>query len=181
MNATIGDNSRNLTPAEQRALYMFHFNEISAQHARVKAEQAIEKTLRRQAKAKGIVLADIDFGMRCAEVDDPQIVADELERRNMIARFFALPVGTQPAFDFQRDTKMKKAAREGAAAGYRNAEAKPPYDVASKEGQEWMRNYNEARAQSANDLAAALQKVGTKPNGEAGEEPPDAEFEDGDQ
>lgn len=52
MHATFGDNSRNLSPAEAKALFFHHFSKIAAQHERLEQERSEEKRLRKLAKAE---------------------------------------------------------------------------------------------------------------------------------
>lgn len=158
MPATIGDNSR-LTPDEQRALFFHHFIPIQEQRSVVDAAKRRERELRKQAKVHGLLLADIDFGLRCINTEDQNIIADELARRHRIAgEFFRLPVGAQSTFDFGGPTSLDRAAKEGRAAGWRNADRASPHGVHTPEGQAWLKNYDEARAESLASLESALRK-----------------------
>ena len=73
MTETTGHNSQ-LTDAEKKALVFHHFGAIQAQKEAVEVEKAEYKRLRKLAKADGIALADIDFMLKCAEVDDESII-----------------------------------------------------------------------------------------------------------
>jgi hypothetical protein len=154
MPAGIGDNSK-LTPAEQRALYFHHFSKISGQRAIVKAAQAIEKTLRKQAKADGLKLAHIDYGMYVNNIDDETIIVEDLVRRNEIARWMGVPVGTQSAFNFKKDSAT---TREGYAAGLRAAERKSPYPPSSFEDNDWLSAFDEAQKEQLEAFGAAMEK-----------------------
>lgn len=159
MHATIGDNSKELTPAEQRALYMHHFNQILVQTEKCKAENAIRLKLRKEAKANGIVLADIDFGLRCAQIEDPNIIVDEQKRRAEIGRYFALPIGAQTEFDFDREPAVDRARREGERAGYEAADFDTnPYDEDSAQGRAWADAWKDAQAEMAAALQSAMEK-----------------------
>ncbi|MDX0262931.1 hypothetical protein GOC60_17265 [Sinorhizobium meliloti] len=159
MHATIGDNSKELTPAEQKALFMHHFGNILKQTERCKAENALRLKLRKEAKADGIVLADIDFGLRCAQIEDPQIIVNEQKRRAEIGRYFALPIGAQSEFDFDREPAMDRARREGERAGYEAANADTnPYDLNSDQGRAWTDGWKAAQEQMAADLQTAMEK-----------------------
>ena len=135
-----GHNSGELTPAEAKALKYHHFHAISAQKAKVEAEQTEYKRLRKLAKADTIVLSDIDFMMKCAEIDDPSILTDRARREVEIMQWFALPVQFQPDLFGQdnREPAVDRASREGEAAGFAAKAAEPPYDVASAQGQAWL-------------------------------------------
>lgn len=159
MPATIGDNSKDLTPAEQKALYMHHFGAILKQTEKCKAENALRLKLRKQAKADGIVLADIDFGLRCAQIEDPSVIVNEQKRRAEIGRYFALPIGAQSEFDFDREPAVDRARREGERAGYEAVNADTnPYDENSAQGRAWAEGWKEAQAEMAANLQSAMEK-----------------------
>ncbi|MGC4026233.1 MAG: hypothetical protein QM744_14455 [Mesorhizobium sp.] len=159
MLAALGDNSKMLTPVEDRALFFHHFNKIAAQRAIVDAAKAEEKRLRKIAKADQIALRDIDFAMRCAEIDDAMIVADDLRRHFLIAHWFALPVGEAPEFDFDAEPINDRAAREGLAAGLaaKDRDANP-YDPNTPVGRIWTENYDQGQQEARDNLEAAMTK-----------------------
>ena len=150
--------------AERKATMMEHFRKISAQKERVDAEAAIYKTLRKEAKAADITLADIDFMMKCAEVEDPSIIPDELKRRAEIASWFALPVEYQPDMfgDFSREPSEDLARRQGRAAGA-SGYGSNPYDENSPSGRAWAEEW----AKEQKKLQAALQSAMEKRNAAA--------------
>ncbi|TAZ20702.1 hypothetical protein ELH77_19035 [Rhizobium ruizarguesonis] len=159
MNAKIGDNSHELTPAEAKALYMHHFDKILRQTEVCKAENAIRQKLRKEAKADGIILSDIDFGLRCAQIEDPQIIIDEQHRRAEIGRFFAMPIGAQTELDFDRMPAVDRARVLGEAAGFasRNADT-VPYDENSDQGRAWLEGWKDGNMRLAEDFETAHQK-----------------------
>lgn len=160
MTAEAGHNSE-LTPAESKALHYHHFNLIEAQKAVVKAAQDQLKKLRKTAKADGLVMADLDYMARCANLEDPEIAPAEIRRRAEIASWFALPVNFQPdMFDMRLEPIEDRAAREGEAAGFRGKEPNPPYDASSAAGQAWLKAWHTGNQNRADALASALEKVG---------------------
>lgn len=159
MHATIGDNSHDLTPAERKAIYMDHFNKIIRQTAVCRAENEIRKTLRKEAKAAGIALRDIDFGIRCATIEDPQVIVDERRRHDEIGAFFALPLGSQSEFGFEREPLVDRATREGDAAGFQGKDRDPPYDPNSDAGRAWIAAWDDAQAQMLEALRTGMEKA----------------------
>lgn len=155
--ATIGHNST-YTEGEDRAIFLKHLRLIQGQRARVDAERKIEKVLRKDARNDGIVLAEIDFGMRCRSVEDETIIPMEQIRRNAIMRWLGMPIGTQAEFNFAKDSLKDRARREGAAAGWGALPRTPPYDAGTPEEQEWIKAYDGAQSQAADDLKSAMQK-----------------------
>jgi len=153
-----GHNSE-LTPAEWKALKFDHFHKISAQKAKVEAEQTEYKRLRKLAKADQIILSDIDFMLKCAEIEDETILTDRIKREAEIAAWFALPIQFQSdMFDVGLEPLEDRAAREGEAAGYRGKEPTPPYDVSSTAGQAWLKRWHVGNEHRMADLATALEK-----------------------
>lgn len=150
MHATIGDNSKDLTPAESKALFMHHFGIILKQSEICKAENNKRLKLRKEAKADGIILADIDFALRCAQIEDPDIIVNEQRRRAAIGQYFALPIGAQTEFDFDREPAVDRAKREGEAAGYaaKNAD-EVPYEENSDLGRAWLAGWKAGNMQLA--------------------------------
>jgi hypothetical protein len=159
--AEAGHNSE-LTPAESKALKFHHFNSILAQKAKVEEQQTEYKRLRKLAKADGIILSDIDFMMKCADVEDETIVTGRIQREAEIAKWFALPISFQPDMfgDIAAEPLEDRAAREGEAAGFRGMEANPPYDASSTAGQAWMKAWHVGNQNRVDALASALEKVG---------------------
>jgi hypothetical protein len=158
MTETAGHNSE-LTPAEWKALKFDHYHKIAAQKAKVEAEQTEYKRLRKLAKADQIVLSDIDFMLKCAEVEDETILTDRLKREAEIASWFALPIQFQAdMFDVGLEPLEDRAAREGEAAGYRGKDPTPPYDTASAAGQAWLKAWHDGNERRIADLASALEK-----------------------
>ena len=80
--------SGSLTPAEWKALKFDHFHKIAAQKAKVEAEQTEYKRLRKLAKADQIILSDIDFMLKCAEIEDETILTDRIKREAEIAAWY---------------------------------------------------------------------------------------------
>lgn len=156
-----GRNS-DLSAGELKALKFHHFNAIMAQRSRLAEQQEEYKRLRKLAKADRIILSDIDFMMKCADVEDDGILTDEIKRRAEIARWFALPISFQSDMfsDVAAEPLDDRAAREGQAVGYRGGERTSPYDVTSTAGQAWIKAFDDGAKQRIEDLASALEKVG---------------------
>ena len=158
----IGHNGSELTPAEWKALKFDHFHKIAAQKAKVEAEQTEYKRLRKLAKADQIVLSDIDFMLKCAEIEDETILTDRIKREAEIAAWFALPIQFQSdMFDVGVEPIEDRAAREGFAAGFRNKDPQSPYATTSKPGQAWLRAWHDGNERRMADLATALEKMAT--------------------
>lgn len=158
MDATTGHNSNELTPAERKALMMHHMRAISEQQAVCDRENEERKRLRKLAKADGIALADIDYGLRILKVDDADIIVDELNRHRELAEWFGLPVYTQGELDFDREPAVDRAFREGAVAGSLGKDNDPPYGSPSALFDAWRDGWRQSQTEMAKDLETAMEK-----------------------
>lgn len=157
--AGIGHNS-DLTPAERKALLMGHYKQIaSAKEALEEARAAYQKT-RKDAKADSVVLADIDFMFRCAEVEDEKSIVSELVSRTEIADWFGLPVAFQADMfgSFDREPAVDKAARQGAKAGA-TGKGGNPYDESSPQGRAWAEAWSSEQKKLQEAFIAAQEKL----------------------
>lgn len=163
--ASSGHNSK-LTPDEEKALKFAHYHAIQAAQEAVNAANAERSRVRKLAKADGIILSDIDFMMRCAEVDDATIVAEQLQREMEIASWFALPVQYQPDMfgDNQREPAVDRAAREGSAAGFAGKDARSPYGPGSQQDQAWMASWHHSQKVMRDGLQSAMEKKNLEKN-----------------
>lgn len=153
-----GHNSNELTPAERKALLMHHMRTISAQVAICDRENEERKRLRKLAKADGIQLADIDYGLRVLTIEDPQIIIDEQKRHHELAEWFGVPVFTQAEFDFEREPAIDRARREGRAAGAMGKDRDPPYGASSAQANAWLDGWHEEQNRMLADMTSAMEK-----------------------
>ena len=79
----------------EQGAFMEHYRAIAAQKEKVTTEQKEYRRLRKLAKADGILLRDMDFAMRCAEIDDGSIIVEDMQRQIQIAAWFKLPIDSQ--------------------------------------------------------------------------------------
>lgn len=152
-----GDNGGNhLTPEERKSLMFHHYRRVVEQKEVLDDAREEYKRLRKEAKADGITLADLDFMIRCAEIDDPAIVPDELKRRAEIAAWFALPVNYQADMFDDRTPLEDRAFEEGKAVGLQGKACESPYDGAP--GQKWTEGWHEGQRMMRDDLQSAMEK-----------------------
>jgi len=172
MPAAIGDNSMNAEVGD-RSLYMHHFRAIRAARAKVDEAKAVESDLRKKAKVDGIVLADINYGLRIVSIKDDSIIVDEAVRHIRIQRWMGLPIGAEPELDFEREPLIERAEREGFAAGNIAAERASPYGDGSEATNVYLAAYDRAQAEvQANWLVEQQRRASerqaaarAKPNG----------------
>lgn len=160
-----GHNSK-LTPEEWKALKFAHYHACQAAQEAVAAAAAERSRVRKLAKADGVILSDIDFMMRCAEVDDAKIVAEQLKREVEIASWFALPVTFQADLfeEDKREPAVDRAAREGSAAGFAGKDARSPYGPGSQQDQAWMEAWHHSQKVMRDGLQSAMEKKNLEKN-----------------
>ncbi len=156
--APAGHNSE-LTPAERKALFMDHYRPIAAQTEVVKEAKAELNRLRKLAKADKIPLKNIDFALRCAEINDEGIIPQELRDRAEIAAWFALPIDYQADMfgDFTREPGEERARREGRKAGALGRGGNP-YDEDSVLGRAWAAEWRVEQEKARAALLSGMQK-----------------------
>lgn len=159
MTDMTGHNSNELTPAERKALMMHHMRAISAQQAVCDRENEERKRLRKLAKADGIALADVDYGLRILKVEDADVIVGELKRHKELAEWFGLPVYSQGEFDFEREPAVDRAFREGAVAGSLGKDIDPPYGAPSALHDAWKDGWRQAQDSMLADFASATEKM----------------------
>lgn len=148
-----------LTASEKRSLFMGHFRRIQAQASKLKVEQDEWRRLRSLAKTDSIPLADIDFALKCAKIDDASLIPAQIARQIEIATFFALPVGAQTDM-FANEKETDRAKREGAAAYLAGGPREPAqYTPDSRAGQAFIKAWDAAEAADQTDYASAIQKT----------------------
>jgi hypothetical protein len=155
--AEAGDNSK-LTDSEFKSLRFHHFNSISAQKAIVAEQQVEYKRLRKLAKSDGIAISDIDFMIRCAEIEDPEIITNQLRSMTQIAEWFALPVSYQPDMFVDRAPALERIEAEGEVAGLSGMTGVSDYGAASPEDQAWLKGWAKGQKSLSDDMVSAMEK-----------------------
>ncbi len=170
MAAGEGHNSGELTPAERKAVFMDHYRPIAAQLEKVREAQAEYKRLRKLAKADKIALWEIDYALKCAEIEDENILPDRIKREAEIAAWFALPVEFQPDMfgNFDREPGVDLARRLGRKAGA-TGEGSNPYDENSEMGRAWADEWAKEQNTAREALLSSMEKRNAEKRDEADE------------
>lgn len=166
-----------LTDQERKDLFFSHYRKISAQTDKIALLKDEMRKLRKTAKADGLVLADIDFAMRCAEIEDDSIVVAELKRRTEIAAWFSLPVEFQSDLFANAATPADDRAyikgQLAKALGKKADPANDGYDASSDQGQAWLRGYHDETA-PAKERAKKGAPKGRGKNGDGDDPDPES-------
>lgn len=153
----MGHNSE-LTDDERKVLFMSHYRNIAAQEAKVTEQKKALSKPRKLAKADGIVLRDMDFALRCAEVDDDTIIPDELKRQLDIAEWFGLPIGSQRDLFQIQETAEQAATKAGEVAGLKGEDGTSPHANGSQEDQWWLNGWERGQKTMRENLETAMKK-----------------------
>ncbi len=154
----IGDNSGALTPEEERALFFSHFNKILRQDGIAKAARQQLGRLRKGAKADGIKLKNMDFALRCNELEDEGIVIDEFKAMAQVMKWMGLPVNFQAEMFEDLAPLDERAYSAGALASAIGKTAISPHAPGSKPDQAWLRGFNEDGQIRVKALGEAMKK-----------------------
>lgn len=153
-----GHNSHELTPKERKAVLMRHMKTIAAQVAICNQANEERKRLRKLAKADGIAMADLNYGLRLLQIENPDIIIDEQRRHQELADWFGVPVFTQAEFNFEREPAIDRARREGAAAGAIGKDDDSPYPEGTAQAAAWHEGWKQEQADMLAAWASAMEK-----------------------
>ena len=163
-----GHNSQ-LTDAERKALQFDHFRKMKQQKAKLDVEREEYKRIRGLAKADGFKLADMDFMLKCSEIEDPDIIPGDLKRQMEIAAWFNLPVAYQPDLFADRAPHEEKVSAAGYKDGIMGVTADSGYPKGSTEDNLYMEGWTKGQKEQAEALQAAMDKKLTAAADEAAE------------
>jgi predicted nucleotidyltransferase len=161
-----------LTDAERKALHWDWMQKCRAEDARVHAAREERSRVRKAARADGMILADIDFSIRCHDAEDQELLVDELRRRAEIAAWHGLPVNHQAGFDFEEESPVERAYREGEALGISGKPA--PAAGAGEIEQAKLEGWHAGNKERFDTLQSALRKREAARAGDEDEEEDEA-------
>lgn len=171
-----GHNSSELTPDERRALHFHHFRAVMAQKEVLDAAREEYKRLRKLAKTDGITLSRLDFMMKCAEIEDGDILTDKVREEAEILEWFSLAKQGELFEDLSAEPAEDRAARDGDAAGWEGKDPSSPYGPGSAQDKAWMQAWHKAQTRRRDALQSAMEKQNAVANDDEDQEPfPDEE------
>lgn len=150
-------------------------NQIIEQQAAVDVEKDKLKTLRKKAKAEGIVLGDLDAVVRMSEWGRNE-VREHFANRQRYAAWLGLPTGTQGDFFKPVDTSDPKVAaseweQKGVTAGLLGKDATAPEECPGEHVQAFLKGH----ATGQKRLAEASPKFNAKPKDKGKAQAPETE------
>ncbi len=153
-----GHNSKELTEAEEKALFFYHVRKDLEALAVIKAAQAERKSIRKLIQADGIALAEVDYAEHAMTAEDKGAVTDRHIKQDRILYWLGLTAGHQPDLFIDRAPAIERIEKEGERAGWRAIERTSPYAPGSDETAAWERGYDKAQAEAAKNLESAMTK-----------------------
>lgn len=153
-----GNNDGHLTDAQQQALLAQHVKAVKGWKDELASVNSRLRTAYKSAKADGFPKKDIDFAL-ALENDKGQILEDRA-RQQQIAKWMSHPIGHQLSmFDQDPRPLNEKAYDDGHAAGLMAKDmSSNPYDVTSKQGQEWLRGWHDGQAKTKDEFFEEIRR-----------------------
>ncbi len=176
--------SHELTDDQKRKLAFDHADAIEKLQAQSRTLVSDIRNLYKKAKAEGYPKKRIDRIIELRKDGGNDKLAAELADDLEIARWLALPVGTQvDLFDLSapdRTPAVDRAFEVGKIAGMRAERPEPPYPANSPTGQSWMRGYHAGQEVNQQLLAnmnrpRVVAESEFEPANDDGAEPPEPE------
>lgn len=155
----IGDNSRELTELEEKALFFDCVRKDIAHQAKIKELQDARKADRKIAQSYNIVLADMDYAIRAMTAEDKGTITARHLQQSKINFWLGLTSGYQSDIFTDRAPAIERIEKEGERAGFLAEERPGPYAKGSDEAAAWGRGYDRAQAVMRDNLENAMTKI----------------------
>lgn len=158
-----GHNKVELTPDEQRALFVHHRTRWNEYLAKKKLADDFKKEIVRDLKNDGFSVNDMKIADKL--VDDEDKIRDEVEQRLRVAAWLGMPMGTQLSMFTEPDRTplVERAFEDGKTAGLEGRPRKPPFSPENPGYEQWMNGFYEGQkilgAKFAGDNKAAADAV----------------------
>lgn len=129
-----------LTDEQLQALFEQHKKHYEAALADKKKADADFKNVCKRAKGEGVSIADIRLAIDLEGEGGVEKLREKIAAQHRVARWFGLPVGTQPSF-FDHDDRtpsIDKAFNDGKRAGLKGDAASPPHHLGVQQSSSWL-------------------------------------------
>lgn len=153
-----GHNSRDLTDAEEKALFFHHLRKREQHNAEIKAAQAEKKSAGKLAQADGIVLGELDYASRAIGAEDKKTITDQFGAFGKILSWLGLVHGYQSDLFTDRAPALERIERDGQLAGLAARERESGYAEGADEDSAWLRGYDRGQAIVRDNLQSAMEK-----------------------
>lgn len=156
--ATIGDNSRELTDQEQKALFFWHLRKREQHDKAIKAAQAAKKSDGKLAQADGVVLGELDYASKAIGAEDKKTITDQFGAFGRILNWLGLLPGYQTDIFVDRAPAVERIENEGELAGLAARERVSGYAEGSDEDTHWLAGYDRGQAIVRDNFQSAMEK-----------------------
>lgn len=162
--ATLGDNSFELTEAEKKALLVQGLSEIEKHIEQKDHFVGLIRTTRKKLVANGFKPKVIDFALRLRKDEDGAVI-EQRRAEQEVARFLNHPLGTQPELPLDA-APGADAFTAGEDAGASGETCKSPYGPGTADDQDWVKGWHQGQA----NIASAFKKLEAKAEAEESED-----------
>lgn len=154
----VGHNSRELTEAEEKALFFHHVRKDIAHQAAIKAAQDARKPDRKMAQADGFALSDLDYAIKAMNAEDKVTITDRYGMHGKVLHWLGLLPGYQSDFFADRAPAIERIEKQGELAGLAAGERESGYEKGCEEDLVWLRGYDAGQAIVRDNLESAMTK-----------------------
>jgi hypothetical protein len=139
-----GSNLQNLSPDEQRALFLHNRKEYIAAKAKEAAAKKIVDDIVTQAKSDGFTKKELDLSIELADLKKEKKVIADVETRLRVARWIGHKMGNQMDLfaEPDRTPAVDRAFDEGKQASMENQPRKSPYAPGLPQEAQWFDGYD---------------------------------------
>lgn len=143
MTSSIGDNSKELTESEEKALFFHHLRKDMSTKGKIKELQAQQKADRKLCQADGFALSRLDFAQKALGADDKSTITQKVEDQLKIMEWLNIIPAYNNDLFADRAPKEEKIEGQGQIAGLAGVDRVSGYAAGSEEDKTWLRGYDQ--------------------------------------
>lgn len=154
----IGDNSKDLTENERKALFFHHMRKRMEHNAKIAEHNAAKKADGKLAQHDGLVLGDLDYAIKAIDADDKVTVIDRFIAHGEVLGWLNLTPGFQTDLLRDRAPAIERIEGEGELAGLAGKDPVSPHEKGSDEDAAWLRGWERGQQIMRDNLESAMTK-----------------------
>lgn len=166
----IGHNSAVITMSEEdeKVLYFGHLRKRMAIQAQIDKLNDEKKSAGQLAKADGIVLGDLDYGMKSLKAEDDSKVINRHAAHGKILYWLGLTSGYQSDLFKDRAPAIERITADGERAGFAGSDRNSGHPAGSDEDQAWLTGYDSGQKVMQDRLQEVMEKAQASRKTESG-------------